>query len=154
MIKKCFSPNIIEELQAENKYASQYQQLVASAQIEWEDKKCTLSELEPFMKFKDRDVRKKATKAYWGWFAQHENELGEIFDQLVQVRTRMAQKLGYENYIQLGYYRMYRFDYTQEEVKKYRQQILDTVVPVATNLYDRQQKRLGLNALYAWDEKI
>lgn len=152
--KKCFSPNIIEELQAENKYASQYQQLVASAQIEWEDKKCTLSELEPFMKSKDRNVRKKATKAYWGWFAQHENELGEIFDQLVQVRTRMAQKLGYENYIQLGYYRMYRFDYTQEEVKKYRQQILDTVVPVATNLYDRQQKRLGLNALYAWDEKF
>lgn len=60
--KKCFSPDIIEELQKENQYSSQYQQLVASAQIEFEGKKRTLSELEPFMKASDRSMRKKLQK--------------------------------------------------------------------------------------------
>ncbi|WP_317394895.1 M3 family oligoendopeptidase [Faecalicoccus pleomorphus] len=152
--KKCFSPDIIEELQKENQYSSQYQQLVASAQIEFEGKKRTLSELEPFMKASDRSMRKKATKAYWGWFEKHEEELGKIFDSLVKIRTTMAQKLGYKDYTEMGYYRMYRFDYTKEDVQTYRKQVLDTVVPVTTSLFMRQQKRLGLDALYAWDEKV
>lgn len=152
--KKCFSPDIIEELQKENQYSSQYQQLVASAQIEFEGKKRTLSELEPFMKASNRSMRKKATKAYWGWFEKHEEELGKIFDSLVKIRTKMAQKLGYKDYAEMGYYRMYRFDYTKEDVQTYRKQVLDTVVPVTTSLFARQQKRLGLDALYAWDEKV
>lgn len=152
--KKCFSPDIIEELQKENQYSSQYQQLVASAQIEFEGKKRTLSELEPFMKASDRSMRKKATKAYWGWFEKYEEELGEIFDSLVKIRTTMAQKLGYKDYTEMGYYRMYRFDYTKEDVQTYRKQVLDTVVPVTASLFARQQKRLGLDALYAWDEKV
>ena len=152
--KKCFSPDIIEELQKENQYSSQYQQLVASAQIEFEGKKRTLSELEPFMKASDRSMRKKATKAYWGWFEKYEEELGEIFDSLVKIRTTMAQKLGYKDYTEMGYYRMYRFDYTKEDVQTYRKQVLDTVVPVTASLFARQQKRLGLDELYAWDEKV
>ena len=152
--KKCFSPDIIEELQKENQYSSQYQQLVASAQIEFEGKKRTLSELEPFMKASDRSMRKKATKAYWGWFEKYEEELGEIFDSLVKIRTTMAQKLGYKDYTEMGYYRMYRFDYTKEDVQTYHKQVLDTVVPVTASLFARQQKRLGLDALYAWDEKV
>ena len=152
--KKCFSPDIIEELQKENQYSSQYQQLVASAQIEFEGKKRTLSELEPFMKASDLSMRKKATKAYWGWFEKHEEELGKIFDSLVKIRTTMAQKLGYKDYTEMGYYRMYRFDYTKEDVQTYRKQVLDTVVPVTASLFARQQKRLGLDELYAWDEKV
>ena len=45
-----------------------------------------------------RDCRKKATKAYWGWFEAQKDELLEFFDGLVQVRTKMALKLGNENY--------------------------------------------------------
>ena len=36
-------------------------------------------------------------------YDEHAKEIGEVYDQLVQVRTRMAKKLGYENYIELGY---------------------------------------------------
>lgn len=152
--KKCFSPEIIEDLQKENKYSSQYQQLVASVQIDFEGKKRTLSELEPFMKSKDRAMRKKATKAYWNWFLEHEQELGDIFDTLVKTRDHMAKKLGYKNYIELGYYRMNRFDYGQEDVAQYRKQVLEQVVPLNNALYARQQKRLGYDRLYVWDESM
>lgn len=152
--KKCFSPDIISFLQTENKEASHYQSIVASAQIDFEGKKRTLSELEPFMKSKDRAMRKKATLAYWGWFEEHEKELGEVFDTLVKTRDAMAKKLGYENFIQMGYDRMYRFDYDQNDVEVYRQQVLEKVVSVNNALYKRQQKRLNVDSLKAWDEKV
>ena len=92
--KKCFSPEVIEDLQIDNKASSAYQQLVAGAQVEFEGQSYTLSQLEPLMKSKDRSLRKRATKAYWGWFEENEEELASIFDTLVKTRDRIAKKLG------------------------------------------------------------
>ena len=153
MEEKSFSPEIIEDLQTENKLASAYQQLIASAQIEFDGQTYTLAGLDVKMSDKDRDVRKRAVKAYWNWFAENEKELGDIFTGLVKVRNAMAVKLGFENYIGLGYLRMNRFDYDQNDVEGYRKQILDSVVPICNELYERQRKRLGYETLYAWDEK-
>ena len=102
----------------------------------------------------NRDVRKAATKAYWGWFEDHEKELGDLYDQMVKVRTKMARKLGFDNYIPLGYLRMKRLDYDQNDVANYRKQVFEDVVPFANKLYARQQKRLGYDDLHVWDEKI
>lgn len=152
--KKVFSPEIVEDLQKENKLSSRYQELISTASVEFKGEKRTLSQLEPFMKSKNRHTRKMATKAYWKWFADNEEELNDIFDSLVKVRDGMAKKLGYENFIAMGYYRMYRFDYDQKDVATYRKQILEKIVPVNNELYEQQRVRLGLDHLNAWDEKI
>ena len=154
MEKKSFSPFIVKELQEENRLSSKYQALIASAEIEFDQEKYNLSSLEVKMSDSSRSVRKKATKAYWNWFEEHADELLDIFDQLVSVRDRMAKKLGYKNYIELGYYRMNRFDYDKEDVALYRQQILKDVVPVANDLYALQKKRLSYSDLHVWDEKV
>ncbi len=150
------SPEIIEDIQEENKYASDYQKLVASAQIEFDGKTYTLAGLEDKMNDKDREVRKRAHKAYWGWFAEHEKELGEIYDKLVKIRTRMARKKGYDNYIPLGYLRMMRLDYNKDDVEVYRKNVLKDVVPVCMDLYRKQAARLGYDGdtLPVWDEKV
>ncbi|WP_317313660.1 M3 family oligoendopeptidase [Absicoccus porci] len=154
MDQQTFSDAIIPELQKENELSSKYQALIASSQIEFNGKVYTLSQLEPLMTSKDRKVRKGATKAYWGWFNEHQDDLNKLYDQLVKTRDTMAKKLGYKNYIELGYKRMYRYDYNQEDVAGYRKQILDVVVPIAQQLYKRQAKRLGVDKLYTWDEKV
>ena len=154
MDQQTFSDAIIPELQKENELSSKYQALIASSQIEFNRKVYTLSQLEPLMTSKDRKVRKGATKAYWGWFNEHQDDLNKLYDQLVKTRDTMAKKLGYKNYIELGYKRMYRYDYNQEDVAGYRKQILDVVVPIAQQLYKRQAKRLGVDKLYTWDEKV
>lgn len=41
----------------------------------------------------------------------------EIYDQLVKVRHEMAVKLGYKNFVELGYIQMNRIDYNAEMVK-------------------------------------
>lgn len=151
---KAFDPIIIEDMQEENRLMTKYQALIASAEIPFDGEIYNLSSLEVKTNSYDRQVRKRALQAYWNWFEQHEEEVAQIFDQMIKVRTRMAQKLGYDNFIALGYARMHRYDYNQEDVAKYRRQVLKDVVPLCSALYKRQQKRLGYDTLHAWDEKV
>lgn len=151
---KAFDPIIIEDMQEENRLMTKYQALIASAEIPFDVEIYNLSSLEVKTNSSDRQVRKRALQAYWNWFEQHEEEVAQIFDQMIKVRTRMAQKLGYDNFIALGYARMHRYDYNQEDVAKYRRQVLKDVVPLCSALYKRQQKRLGYDTLHAWDEKV
>ncbi|HBT18865.1 MAG TPA: M3 family oligoendopeptidase, partial [Clostridiaceae bacterium] len=60
---KAFRPEIIEDLQEENRLSSEYSKLVASANIHFEGEERNLSGLIPFMEHKDRAIRKAAYEA-------------------------------------------------------------------------------------------
>lgn len=151
---KSFSPEIIEDMIKENKLSSEYDKLIASAKIEFQGEVRNLSQLRPFMESKDRDMRKSAYEAYMGFFSDNEKEIDRIYDELVKVRDTMAKKLGYENYVALGYGRLSRTDYDAEMVGNYRKQVYEDLVPLVTELKDRQRKRLNLEELKYYDEPL
>ncbi|MEH7107083.1 M3 family oligoendopeptidase [Bacillus sp. JJ1764] len=151
---KTFKPEIVPLLQKENRLVTEYTKLVASAKIEFEGEERTLAQIDPFIESTDREMRKRASEAKFGFFAQRENELDRIYDDLVKVRTEIAQKLGYQNFVELGYYRMMRTDYNAEMVANFRKQVKDYIVPIATKLKERQRERLGLDQLKFYDESF
>ena len=151
---KAFSPEIIADLQEENKLSSQYTKLLASAKIPFDGEERTLPGMGKYLLSEDRTVREAASKAKYAFFEEHEAEIDEIYDQLVKVRTRIAKKLGFNNFVELGYVRMTRSDYNPEMVENFRKQVLDYIVPVATSLYNRQEARLGYGTLRYFDEKF
>lgn len=151
---KTFSPEIIEDLQEENKLASEYTKLVASAKIMFEGEERNLSGLNYFQQSTDRSVRKAASEASFGFFKENGAKFDEIYDNLVKVRTRIAKKLGYKSFVEVGYARMLRSDYDAEKVAVFRKQVEKYIVPITTALRERQQKRLGLDSLYYYDENI
>lgn len=151
---KSFSPEIIPLLQKENKLSTEYTKLLASAKIPFEGEERTLAQMQPFMESHDRDMRKRAHEARFGFMAEHEEELDRIYDDLVKVRTEIAQKLGYKNFVELAYYRMMRTDYNAEMVAKFRKQVQEYIVPIATKLYERQKERIGVDELKYYDEPL
>ncbi|WP_042356423.1 M3 family oligoendopeptidase [Bacillus rubiinfantis] len=151
---KIFKPEIVPLLQKENRLVTEYTKLIASAKIHFEGEERTLAQIDPFIESKDRNMRKRASEAKFGFFAEHEAELDRIYDELVKVRTEIAQTLGYNNFVELGYYRMMRTDYNAEMVAEFRQQIKDFIVPIATKLKERQRIRLGLDKLKYYDENF
>jgi M3 family oligoendopeptidase len=149
---KTFSPEIVPLLQKENKLSTEYTKLLASAKIFFEGEERTLAQLEPFTESTDREMRKRASEAKFGFLAEHEDTLDRIYDDLVKVRTEIAQKLGYKNFVELGYYRMYRTDYNAEMVANFRKQVEEFIVPIATKLKERQRERIGVEKLKYYDE--
>ena len=151
---KSFSSEIIDELQEENRLCSEYTKLLASAKIDFEGEERNLSGLGSFMLSEDRSMREKASKAYYEYFEANENKFDDVFDKLVKVRSKIANKLGFENFVEVGYIRMMRTDYNSKMVSNFRNQVLKYIVPLAEKLYERQEKRLNLKEFTYIDENF
>lgn len=148
---KCFAPSIIEDLQKENALVSKYDKLKASAKIEFKGKTYNLVSIGPIINSDDRKIREEAAHAFNKFYEDHEEEFDDIYDELVKVRDNMAKKLGYENYVPLGYARMNRFDYDEKMVENYRNQVIQEIVPITVELRKRQAKRIGVEKLEVYD---
>ena len=151
---KTFNEEIIPDLQEENRLSSKYSKLIASAKIQFDGEEKNLSEMVPYTQSKDRNVRIEASKKVAHFFKENKDEFDKIYDGLVKVRTTIAQKLGYKNYVELGYAQLSRLEYDSEMVASYRKQVLENIVPLHTELRQRQAKRLGLDKLKFYDEPI
>ncbi len=141
---KTFSPEIIPDLQKENGLTTAYEKLLASAQIPFEGKTYTLSQLTPYKNDPDDARRLAAWKAEGKWYKDNQAELDRLYDELVKLRDGMGKKLGYEGYTTLGYYRMGRNCYGKADVEKFRQAVRKYLVPVADKIYRAQAERLGV----------
>ena len=151
---EAFDEKIMEEIVIENKLSTKYEALVASAKIDYDGKVLNLSQLRPYMESTDRETRKSSYTAYTDFFKDNEDEIDKIYDDLVAVRDKMAKKLGYDNYVKLGYKRLGRSDYDSQMVAKFREGVKNEIVPVVSELKERQKNRLGLDNLYYYDETI
>ncbi|MCA9270335.1 MAG: M3 family oligoendopeptidase [Planctomycetales bacterium] len=149
-----FDPSIQEELIAEARLGADYTEILAAAQIEFQGEKHNLSGIVKFRQEPDRNVRHGAEAALWNWFADSGEKLDAIFDRLVQLRTLMARKLGFADYVAMGYKRMNRIDYGRDDVERYRQQVREHIVPLCRDIRAQQAQRLGLEKLFAYDEPV
>jgi len=151
LAQKTFKPEIIADLQLENKLSTEYGKLIASAKIEFQGGTYNLSQMAPFLQDKNRETRHQAQLAVSKFFEDNEKQFDRIYDDMVKVRHAIAKKLGYENFVQLGYDRFGRTDYTAKDVKTYRDQIYSDIVPLVTELTDRKAKRLGIENPKSYD---
>ncbi len=146
-----FRPEILGELQEVNKLSSEFTQLRGGAEIEVDGNTYNLSSIAPLEQVADREKRKEASTAKWNWFAEHRGRLEDIYGEMVKLRTTMAHKLDYDNYVGLGYANMNRTDYGPDEVANFRRQIREYIVPIAQRLYERQRERIGVDRLHYYD---
>jgi len=141
---KTFVPEIVKDLQEENKLQTEYEKLKASAEIEFDGKTLNLAEIGAYSEDLDRNMRKAAQEAEAGWYNSHGQRLDEIFDEMVKIRHRIAGKLGHDSFTQVGYYRMQRNCYDQEMVAKFRQGVVEHIVPLVAELKKAQAARIGV----------
>lgn len=151
---KTFHPDILEDLKQENILNSKYTKLRTSAKIMFEGEERNLAQMVPFYESTNRETRKAAQEAATNFFVENEAAFDELYHEMVQVRDRIAKKLGYENFVQVGYMRLSRTDYDANMVATYRKQVLEDLVPITMKLRERQMHRLGLDSLKYYDEPI
>ena len=154
LLLKGFDEKIIGDMQKDNAICSKYQKLLASASLDFDGKKVNLSQLGAYQLSKDREVRKAAYAKRTEFFIEHEAELDEIYDELVKLRDRMAKKLGYKNYVELGYIKMQRNSYDADDVGRFREQVKCVLVPFLRNLHEQRRKDLAVDKLKFYDEEV
>jgi len=152
--QKTFKPEIVADMQEENRLRSEYVKLIASAQIPFDGKTLTLAQMTPYFQDPSRDKRKAAAEAYATWFLSHSEKFDSLYDELTKLRSTMAEKLGHKNFVETGYYRMQRNCYGTEMVAKFREGVQKYIVPVAKRLKEEQAKRIGVDKLKMYDDQF
>lgn len=151
---KSFDEKIIPLMQEENALKSRYTKLIASAQIPFNGEINNLSLMTKYTTSQDREERKAAWKALSEYFLSVTDEIDEIYDKMVKNRTEQARMLGYENYVELGYYRMNRNCYDQKMVENFRSQVKEYFIPFVNALHEERRQNIGVDALKSYDNGI
>jgi M3 family oligoendopeptidase len=149
-----FEPAIAADLEEESRLGARYTALLAAAKLQIRGEEVNLAGLAPYAEDPDRATRHEAEAQRWAFFEANGAELDSIYDALVLLRHGMARKLGYENYIPLGYRRMRRTDYDAADVARYREAVATHVVPLVAKLLERRRQAQGWDRLRFWDEAL
>ena len=150
---RTFKPELVEDLQKESELVNQYTKLIASAQIEFDGKTLTISQMAPYKLSTDDEIRRAAWRAEGTWFRDNGKELDRIYDELVALRDGMGRKLGHKGYTQLGYDRMQRNCYTEKDVEQFRMAVQQDIVPLCKRIYMEQAKRMGFEFPLSFADK-
>ncbi len=142
---------IIDDCVEENKLVSEYVKLLAKLEFPWEGKSVTLEQIRGLGKSADRATRKKALTVLGETLSGVSEDLDRIFDGLVKVRTRKAQKMGFENFVEMGDISIGHIGYGREQIAKFRKSVKDDVVPTLTRLKTELAKRFGIDKIHIYD---
>lgn len=149
-----FEPAIADLKREEAALSTEYSEILAGIEVEFDGETMNLSTLRGKYGDPDRSTRQRAQQTRSNALANVAPELDRIYHELTQVRHKMATTLGYSNFIPLGYARMNRTDYNADDVARFREQVRNRVVPLAQKIYARRAKALGLNAVQFHDESV
>ncbi|MBQ4064515.1 MAG: M3 family oligoendopeptidase [Clostridia bacterium] len=154
MARKTFDPCIIEDCQEENAVVTEYSKRMSEMVFTYEGEEMPLSVLRGKLEDADREVRRKAAFAIGEGLEKNAEALDSLYDRLVKIRTRIAGKLGYKTFTELGYYRMGRLDYDAAMVAAFRENVRKSLVPVIASVKEEIKEELGLDEMMFYDNDI
>jgi len=152
--RKTVSDEIIPLRLREQELVDEYDVIIFDSKKTVDGKERSFMDLQELFANEDRNIRREAFKAFSEILSENEEKLEKVWDELVKVRTQIAKSFGYDSYVSVGYLERERLDYGREEVAKFREQVVQEIVPLCTKLYEAQAKRLGIDAVMAYDENI
>ena len=145
------SPEVVKDLQEENRLVTAYNSLMSKATFDYQGKTRTLAEMTKFGRSINRETRKEAFGLVSNFFQANNHELDQIYSDLLKVRARIAKDLGFNNFTELAYLRLARSEYGPGNVKAFRDLIKTKVVPLVTEIVKKQQKFFNLKEFYDYD---
>ena len=138
----------------ESTLMQKYSKIAAEPQTDFHGEKLNFYGLLKKMQAPDRTIRKEAMEAWAALYESISGELDEIYTELIDIRLKMAENLGFSGYEEMIFLDYRRYTYTPDDVALFREQILRYIVPLCNSLYEKQKERLGIEKLYYYDESL
>jgi len=131
-----------------------YGKIMGAMLVEFRGQRRTLQQMGKFLEDPDRATREEA----WLLVAQRRLEdrapLDELFQQLVDLRHRMAQQADFENFRDYMWKAKKRFDYTPAECEAFAEGVEQVVVPVLKQIDAQRREVMQLQTLRPWDTAV
>ncbi len=140
----------IELLKKENELKTQYRNL-NKTKVLYDGEEKTIGTISSFFSNKNRNFRKKAHDTVNDFYYKHKDEYTSILYELIMIRNQIAKNLGFNNYVEYSLYKLKRFGYDYSDISKFRNNIIESIVPLCIKLGEWQKEELGLTKLEYFD---
>ncbi|MEG1706985.1 MAG: M3 family oligoendopeptidase, partial [Clostridia bacterium] len=152
---KANDERLIEDRIQESKLVTRYTKLMSGIIIDFNGEKLTPAAIKKYFTNPNRELRKSAYEAFGKAIKTNGEEIDDIYDQLVAIRTRMGVTLGYkEGFAPLGYLQMCRNCYDKEDIAKFRANVKKYLVPLCSELHNKIKDSFGWDKVHLYDNEI
>ncbi len=146
-----FRPENVALETEEAKLCQQYQKLIGAQAVTFRGEEKTLVQMGRYLEEPDRALR----QAVWETVAQRRlqdvDKCEEIFEQLIELRQKIARNAGFKNYLQYVFRQKCRFDYTPENCVQFHDAVEKEIIPAVREIHDERKRQLQLEKLRPWD---
>jgi len=140
----------VKEQELGSKYGAVYSQL--SVTYKGEEK--TLSQLAPYLKDPDREVRKEVWTLRINAMMEKRDEFNQLFDEMKELRIQQAKNAGFDNYRDYMHQAKGRFSYTPEALYAFHDGVEKEIVPFLKTLTEERKTKLGVDNVKPWDTSV
>lgn len=141
-------------LNEEKHLDTEYMRIRGEQTVEWEGKEVSVDSLQPLLLEQDRELREQA----WHRISERKlvdrEALNALWTKGIQLRQRIGQTAGYENYRDYRWQQLHRFDYTAGDCEVFHKAVEQVIVPAASRLWEKRRQQLGVSALRPWDMQV
>jgi oligoendopeptidase F len=135
----------------ENELVNRYGEIYSKLTVQFEGEEKTLKEMDLVQRDTDRSRREAAWRLVMEKMLEKKDEFEGLFDELKDLRVRIARNAGFDNYRDYMHQALGRFDYTPQDVEKFQQAIETAAVPIMRRINEERRRKLGVESLRPWD---
>ncbi len=140
--------------QREAELQTRQQAIMGGITVEFDGETRTLQQLASYFDNADRSVREAAFRAALAARKAHWDELEDIYDELIELRTKIARNADFQSYTQYRFQELGRYDYDERTCRALHDAIAECVAPAVAKLDQRRAEQLELPALRPWDLEV
>ena len=134
--------------------ASDYGRITGAMSVEIDGKALTFQQAANLLKSEDRALRQEVYEKINLRRRQDQEELDQLFDQLLALRHQVALNAGYRNFSAYMFDAMGRFDYTAAQCFHFHKSVEEFIVPLVEEWEEERRQKLGLDVLRPWDMEV
>jgi oligoendopeptidase F len=131
--------------------AQKYDQVAGAMTVQFEGQERTLPQMARYQEQTDRALRESAWRAVAERRLRDRAAFDSLFDQMVELRHKVAVNAGFPDYAAYAFRERRRFDYTPAHCRAFHDACEKAVVPLVRRVNEERRRLLNLPALRPWD---
>lgn len=141
--QKILKSNELKLFEEEKHLRKEYRKVLNNIRINFNNEEMSLVKLNKYFISEDEKLRKEAYDKSYDAIISVGEELEPIFDKLLNLRKEIALSVNMKSYTDYSYVKMNRVDYTEKDLKVFKEGIAKYFIPLREKLKLAQAKRLN-----------
>ncbi len=142
--------NVPLETRLEN-LSQDHQTITGAMTVEFDGETRTMPQMAVYQESTDRGLRERAWRACAERRLRDRDAIDGIFDEMVELRHKVARNAGFDSFTGYMFAAKHRFDYSPETCFAFHEGVEKEIMPLCARLDAERRDALGLDELKPWD---